>query len=59
MYEDDAEPLAVAKAEYEEWFGDGRDRRSQVSKLVDMRAWERPSEAESSDSAGGGIADGP
>ena len=28
------------EAEYEQWFGEGRDGRAQVSKLVDMRYWE-------------------
>ncbi|OYW44500.1 MAG: hypothetical protein B7Z08_09155 [Sphingomonadales bacterium 32-68-7] len=40
MDEDDAEPPAVAEAEYEHWFGPGRDRRAAVAKLVDIRAWE-------------------
>ena len=35
---------AQAEAEYEEWFGEGNDRRAHRDKLVDMRAW-RKSEA--------------
>jgi len=40
LEEDDADvALDAAEAEYEEWFGEGRDPRAAVSKLVDMRAW--------------------
>lgn len=37
--EDDAE--AKAQAEYEEFFGKGRDRRQKIMRLVDMREWEK------------------
>jgi hypothetical protein len=40
LHEDDAEPLSVAEAEYEELFARPRDRRSHAHKLVDMRVWE-------------------
>jgi len=36
--------LREADAEYEEFFGEGRDRRPQIEKLVDMRGWEGPEE---------------
>ena len=39
------EAAAQADAEYEEWFGDGADRRAHVAKLVDMRAWPRPDDS--------------
>ena len=32
---------ARAEAEYEEWFGPGKDRRAHNAKLVDMRTWPR------------------
>lgn len=46
MAEEDAEPLAVAQAEYEEFFGPGRDRRAHIAKLVDMRGWEAGEESD-------------
>ena len=42
MLEEDAEAMDLVEAEYEHWFGKGRDRRAQVAKLVDMRAWPQP-----------------
>ena len=33
--------MAAAEAEYEEWFGEGKDRRAHNDKLVDMRTWPR------------------
>ena len=47
MEEDGADQLLdEAEAEYEQWFGPGRDRRAPVAKLVDMRAWPRGDEDE-------------
>ena len=39
MLEEDAEAMDAVEAEYDHWFGDGRDPRAPVAKLVDMRAW--------------------
>ena len=33
--------LELAEAEYEEFFGEDRDERPDIAKLVDMREWER------------------
>ena len=44
MLEEDAEAMEAVEAEYEAWFGEGRDRRAPVAKLVDMRAWPREGE---------------
>ena len=44
MLEEDAEAMDAVEAEYEAWFGPGHDRRAQVAKLVDMRAWPRDDE---------------
>jgi hypothetical protein len=45
-YDEDAEALDATEAEYEELFGDGRDPRAPVAKLVDMRAWPREGDDE-------------
>jgi hypothetical protein len=37
---------ARAEAEYEEWFGEGKDRRAHNAKLTDMRTWPRGEHAE-------------
>lgn len=31
--------LTLAEAEYEAWFGEGKDRRAHNDKLIDMRVW--------------------
>ncbi|MDP3676165.1 MAG: hypothetical protein Q8R44_13905 [Novosphingobium sp.] len=46
MIEEDAEAMNAVEAEYEEWFGEGHDRRAPVAKLVDMRAWPREGDEE-------------
>ena len=40
------EAMAAAEAEYEEWFGQGNDRRAHNAKLVDMRSWPRGEQRE-------------
>ena len=45
--------LAQAEAEYEEWFGPAADRRPQVAKLVDMRAWQNDDDSEEDSAAAG------
>ena len=40
------EAMAAAEAEYEEWFGPGKDRRAPTAKLVDTRTWPRGGEDE-------------
>ncbi len=42
----DPAQAALAEAEYDEWFGEGQDRRAAIDKLVDMRAWRKSGEVE-------------
>ena len=47
---DDAESqLATAEAEYEAWFGEGRERRAHIDKLLDMRVWDHAPAAPASE----------
>ena len=59
MCEEDAEAMDAVEAEYEAWFGPGRDRRAPVAKLVDMRAWPREGDEEGEEAEDGNEPDHP